>query len=62
MDLTVNRVPTKVHVFTGMPHPFLYYEDLPSAKVGLSRLLESIRWILTEDGEVGRAWVAEPAL
>ena len=44
-----------------MPHLFLVY-DIPSAKVGAIRLLESISWALADgDAKVGDAWNAEPA-
>ena len=60
IELIATRVPTKVHVFTGMPHPFLGY-DIPSAKVCQTRVLESIRWALADgDDQVDKAWIAEP--
>jgi hypothetical protein len=68
-ELTINRVSTKVHVFTGMPHHFVVYDlphphvayDLPSAKICQIRVLESIRWALADgDSEVDKAWKIEP--
>ena len=65
------RVPTKVHVFTGMPHHFTVYDlphphiqyDLPSAKICQIRVLESIQWALNGlDVNAGEEWEIEPAL
>ena len=68
IELTADRIPTKVHVFPGMPHHFIVYElphqhvsyDLPSAKIYQTRLLESIRWALADgEDEVDVLWNTE---
>ncbi|KAK3692311.1 alpha/beta hydrolase fold-3 [Podospora appendiculata] len=39
-------VPTKKHVFPGLPHAFRKYPDLPSSKRWDDRTVESIQWLV----------------
>ncbi|KAH8695617.1 Alpha/Beta hydrolase protein [Talaromyces proteolyticus] len=47
--LARNGIPTKVHVFPGLPHGFRRYSSLPSSRVWDELLLESFKWILSTD-------------
>ncbi|KAL2827250.1 Alpha/Beta hydrolase protein [Aspergillus pseudoustus] len=46
--LTENEVPTKVHVFPGLPHGFRRFSALASSRVWDELLVESCQWILSE--------------
>jgi hypothetical protein len=46
------RVPTKVHVFSGLPHGFRRFNDLGSSRRWDELVVENIRWVL-EDQKVG---------
>jgi hypothetical protein len=69
-ELTVFRVPTKVHIFRGMPHHFMVFElphphlsySLRSAEVAQARVIESIQWALADKiEEAGAPWIIESA-
>lgn len=48
-DWLVPRVPTKVHVFPGLPHGFRRFTDLPSSRRWDDLLVESCKWFLSAD-------------
>lgn len=43
--------PTKKHVFSGMPHAFRKYPDMPSSKRWDELTIEGIRWCLDDSAE-----------
>ncbi|KAK1761627.1 Alpha/Beta hydrolase protein [Phialemonium atrogriseum] len=47
--LKKNGVPTKVHVFPGLPHGFRRFTDLPSSRRWDDLLVESCKWFLSAD-------------
>ncbi|KAB5530551.1 putative lipase/esterase [Coniochaeta sp. 2T2.1] len=56
------HVPTKKHVFAGLPHAFRRWPDLPSSKRWDEVTLNSIRWCLDDDadGDTVGSWSIEP--
>lgn len=44
--LNVKRVPTRVHVFAGLPHGFYRYVNLPSTTEWFKQIEDGIRWTL----------------
>ncbi|KAJ9156960.1 Alpha/beta-hydrolase [Coniochaeta hoffmannii] len=46
------QVPTKKHVFPGLPHAFRRWPDLPSSKSWDDATLSSIRWCLDENADI----------
>ncbi|OQO00723.1 hypothetical protein B0A48_13214 [Cryoendolithus antarcticus] len=52
-------IPTKVHVFPAMPHTFRSLEGLPPADIFMQRLLESVRWAISDEQTSGSEWHVE---
>ncbi|BCS28060.1 alpha/beta hydrolase [Aspergillus puulaauensis] len=46
-----NGVPTKVHVFPGLPHGFRRFSALPSSRVWDELLVRNCQWILSDSQE-----------
>lgn len=46
------RVPTKVHIFPGMPHGFRRFNELPSSRRWDQLLMESVLWVLKNQDPV----------
>ncbi|OAP54965.1 hypothetical protein AYL99_10665 [Fonsecaea erecta] len=49
--LKKNGVPTKVHVFPGLPHGFRRFETLKASARWDEVIVEGIQWCLSDDGE-----------
>jgi acetyl esterase/lipase len=45
--MTVNSVPVKAHVFPGLPHGFLRFDELPSSQRWDELIVTSIDWSLS---------------
>ncbi len=47
----IHRVPTKKHIFPGLPHAFQRYAELKSSERYVDVITESIQWLANQDGK-----------